>query len=98
MSTQAKTRLRVFVTKTGKFRAQFERRVPKPSVFQPAHTEKVKGECTIGGRAWAEAIENGPVADPALTPELRERVRVKCRTIIDTLEAEYQAAFEEVTT
>ena len=92
MSTQPKTHLRVFVTKTGKFRAQFERKVPAPSVFQPKHTEKVKGECTIGGRAWTDG------SDPEMTPEIRERARVKCRTIIDALEAEYRAAFEEVTT
>ena len=77
MGTQPKTRLRVFVTKTGKFRAQFERKVPAPSIFQPKHTEKVKGECTIGGRAWTEGT------DPELTPELRERIREKCCRIIE---------------
>ena len=81
MSTtpKTKTRLRVFVTKTGKFRAEFERK--------SFMLGKVKGACTVGGISWTEDT------DLELTPEVRERVRVKCRTIIDTLEAEYQRVF-----
>ena len=82
MTSPVKIRLRVFVTNTGKFRAEFDRKVAGLVV-----AKTVSGQCTIGGSSWDNDT------DPDLTPELRERICVKCRKILDVLEAEYRGAF-----
>jgi len=89
---ESKPHLRVFVTKTGKIRAKFERKVPAPSVLQPRHMEKVKGECTVGGNSWMERT------DPEITPEMRMRVQLKCLSIIERLKEEYRRVFVDKST